>query len=169
MPGNNIDKDEFAALAKEILLSGHSFRYRARGFSMRPFILNDDVVEIQPVDPDDVRHGDMILCIPRADRLVLHRVIHISTRAGKQVFITQGDACAAQDEPVGSDQILGRAVEMERNGRRIPLDSWIFRCLMTGWRWLAPVRPLLLRLGYFVRRIVSIFHAPRIQKNNDPI
>ncbi|MBU0494840.1 MAG: S24/S26 family peptidase [Chloroflexi bacterium] len=134
-PVYEIGRADLGALAGEILGSGRSLRFRAPGSSMRPFIRDGDVLEVQPADASDIRRGDVILFLTMGDRVVAHRVIW----ASKDALMTQGDALARPDGRIGPEQVLGRVVAVERGGQRIRLDVGRQRWLGRLWLAFSPV------------------------------
>lgn len=102
-----------ATVIEEVLASGNAARFRARGDSMHPSIRSNDVIEIERVDPDSIRRGDVVLA--RLTRgLTAHRVVRV-TREGW--FITRGDNSSMDDEPFTARSLVGRV----RARRRSPV------------------------------------------------
>jgi hypothetical protein len=128
--------DAFEALTVQLLEQKHSVRFRASGSSMRPFILDGDSVEIQPVDPRTLKRSDIILCRLDSGRMLVHRVV----QARSAQLLTQGDALLAPDGWVGFEGVLGKAATLYRRNHRINLNApwWVG----LGWLWLglAPLR-----------------------------
>ena len=106
-------------------------RFRADGRSMYPTIKDGEAITVTPVEPSHVKRGDIILC--RFERgVVAHRVLRIAKRKASRshkdfvlttFFILRGDAAIACDEPVEPQQVLGKVISVERDGRSITLDS----------------------------------------------
>jgi hypothetical protein len=105
---------------------------------MRPFILDNDIVEITPILPTQLKRNDIVLCHLCSNRIVLHRVIKIQ----EQGLVIQGDAHAWPDGQVPRDQIMGRVSEVYRTGKRIPLDTPVRSFALSVWMWLTPLRKL---------------------------
>jgi hypothetical protein len=109
-----------------------AMRFRPLGGSMIPFLRAGDIVTIVPGKP--CRVGDIALWRQNGN-LMLHRVV--GKKCGS-VF-TKGDATDRLDSPVSSQDILGRAVSLERRGVTRPLDSLGSRllglafCLTVSW------------------------------------
>jgi signal peptidase I len=118
----------FPELITELLQDGFKVNFRAPGHSMFPTILANETIRVEPIDPSTVRSGDIILYRTNG-RLIAHRVIRIKIEALH--FIMRGDAATVCDEPVTSDQILGKVVSIERNGRSI--DPYTFRHKLSCW------------------------------------
>ena len=111
------DSQRFTQLAGEILHRGHSIRFPAEGFSMGRTIRDGETILVEPVQTGDIRRGDILLY--RWERGVrAHRVLRI--RRAESVFVLRGDA-GGEEEPVRPEEILGRAVSVERNGRPVRL------------------------------------------------
>ena len=108
-------------LTTELLSRGTTVRFRPSGRSMYPSIREGEVITVEPVAASDVKLADIVLY--RSERgLIAHRVVKIASRDAR-VFRLQGDASLSCDEPVAAERILGRVVEVERNGRSIALAN----------------------------------------------
>jgi len=90
--------------------------FQVRGVSMLPYIRDGDLIINRPVDPQDVRIGDIITFEHALDSalppLITHRVlrIYMDMRDGSRVFVAQGDNTDIEDRPVTGDAIVGRLV-----------------------------------------------------------
>lgn len=109
-------------LIKEFLVLGHAVRFRAKGTSMIPTIRDGEFITVCPVKPSDIRLHDIILYQSNTS-LTAHRVIRQQRATPNVVFITRGDASGSCDSPVESDQVFGKVICVDRNGRSIRLDS----------------------------------------------
>lgn len=96
----------------EVLGSGRSFRFAARGQSMTPFVRDGDVLTVVPLGSTQPRRGDVVACIDpaRAAGVVVHRVVS-ATAAG---YVLQGDALQEPDGVYRLEQILGLVREITR-------------------------------------------------------
>ena len=128
--------DTFETLAADLLAQQHSIRFRANGSSMRPFILDGDSVEIQPLRQPNFKRSDIVLYRLASGRLLLHRVVQVCRGS----LLIQGDALPAPDGWADGEQVLGKAVALYRNGKRIDLLSawWVEAGKL--WLGLAPLR-----------------------------
>lgn len=100
-----------AVLAKSAL-----FRFKARGFSMQPFIQDMDVITIYPCGSGRPSAGDVIaFCHPETQKLMLHRVIAKLPDG----CVTRGDSACEADGPIPFENILGMVKLVERDSRRV--------------------------------------------------
>ena len=141
MPERGVESDEFEALAVDILSAEHSLRFRARGRSMRPFIQNNDIIEVEGAVPGRLKRGDVVLCRLGNGRLVVHRIV----RLGEQAVLVQGDARAMPDGWTPFTQVLGRVTALDRAGRRLRLDSAWLSAAGRVWAILALLRRRLMK------------------------
>jgi signal peptidase I len=136
----------------EILQDGARVRMTATGSSMRPFIRDGDVVELEPLDPASVRPGDVVLALLENGKNVLHRV----ARAQEDRLILKGDALRSPDPPVLKDRLVARVASVHRGGRSLRLDNSFWR--LAGLLWsrssLGPV--LLWRFGRIRRALTGL-------------
>jgi len=83
-----------------------------------------------------------------------HSSTHSSTQASTNfktlnpqlIFILRGDASAACDNPVEAQQILGKVVSVEKNGRSIDLYSRRARILRVAYAWGSRFKRLILSI-----------------------
>lgn len=131
-------------LSTELLGRGKRVRFRAPGRSMYPTIRENEAITVEPVAPQDVKVGDIILY--RSEKsVVAHRVIQIEKVKGETLrFILREDTWGTLDAPVKADQILGKVVSVERAGRNI--DPYSMR---------AKVRLMVHTIGSRLKRYVS--------------
>jgi len=100
------------------------------GYSMMPLLRPGDVVKAQPVEPDRLRRGDLV--VVRLDKgLVTHRLVAMDAHG----WYTKGDNCRCADPPVTSQAILGRVVAIQRSGISMDLQShwWMVINRWLGW------------------------------------
>lgn len=114
---------ELNRLAAEILSSGSALHFRARGVSMRPCILDGDLLEVNTAPQEDLRIGDILLILPVRRQMLVHRVLRIKTDLGQKRFLLQGDAAPQPDGWLSYGQVLGRVVAIERAGKRWNLNT----------------------------------------------
>jgi signal peptidase len=79
--------------------------------SMVPTFNPGDLIITMPVEPEDVKSGDIVTFQPESDNptLITHRVISVGFALdGDTVFVTKGDANDAEDPSIRSDQVMGK-------------------------------------------------------------
>lgn len=106
------DSAQFAAACEALLQRGAKVRFRANGLSMRPNILNEDVVTVSPVEREELRVGDVALT-QGGDGFRVHRVSFSDGATGE--IITRADAGQEYDATV--NRVFGKVIAIERNGR----------------------------------------------------
>jgi signal peptidase I len=90
---------------------------------MYPTICDGDLITVESQKPSDICVGDIILYY-HENGVVAHRVVNIqvprsSVPSTQHLMLLRGDAAIKDDAPVSSEQILGKVVSIERNGRQI--------------------------------------------------
>jgi signal peptidase I len=131
-------------LSTELLGRGKRVRFRAPGRSMYPTIRENEAITVEPVAPQDVKVGDIILY--RSDEsVVAHRVMRIEKERSDTVrFILREDTLGTLDAPVEAEEVLGKVVSVERAGRNI--DPYSMR---------AKMRLLVHTIGSRLKRYIS--------------
>ena len=123
-----INSTEMLSLAGEILAQGHTLRFCAGGNSMHPLIQDGDILEVHPWRGEALHIGSVILYRSSANGLIAHRVFRLKRGEQGQVFFTGGYLANSQEvSVVHPEQVLGRVIQLERNGRRWRIDTPWFR------------------------------------------
>jgi hypothetical protein len=131
-------------LMQEIFARGMTFRFKATGGSMLPFIINGDVITFTPIANHTPRIGEVVAFIhPETNNLIVHRII--GQKGSSRLF--RGDAVTDQtDGLIPIQNLLGRVSQIERNGRQIWLGLGPERVLIA---WLSRLN-LLIPLGAWI-------------------
>ena len=126
-------------LLRATLAEGMPLRFRARGFSMDPFIRDDDVITVSPLADHSPGPGDVVAFIQgNAERLLVHRVIR--TRGSS--YVIKGDNSAGADGLIPGANILGWVKSVERNNQRVLLGFGPERVLiafLSRLGWMVPL------------------------------
>ena len=127
-------------------------RIPLEGDSMHPLIRRGrDPVTILPLSRK-LRRGDVVLFENPPGRYVVHRVYRLKDGAVQ----TLGDNCWNPDPWMAEKQVLGQAVQAERNGRKIPLDNRAARAFGRLWMALLPARRVYPRLRRLAGRALRM-------------
>ena len=140
-------------LLQAVLDKGAPFRFRAKGFSMSPFIKDDDIITVSPLKDDSIRSGDVVAFIrPEMINMVIHRVV------GKngEYFHIKGDNIPDTDELIPVTNIMGSVTRVERNGKEVFLGLGPERFLIA----------LLTRTGFLSQLLTPLWRLfrPLIKK-----
>jgi hypothetical protein len=117
------DSDLFVGLTRELLQRGCNVRFRASGTSMHPTIRDGEVLTVAPASGDTLAVGDVALCrVGR--RPTAHRVVSVQpSDDGRPVLHLRGDNLCSTDRPVRAEDVIGRVLTVNRDGRELPLDA----------------------------------------------
>jgi uncharacterized repeat protein (TIGR01451 family) len=117
MISSGADSKLFEGVVRELLESGLSVRFQARGASMSPVICDGDIVRVTPVIVSKLRKDDIVLAKTHYG-FRLHRLVMADH--ARDVFITRGDCGQENDPALDGAQILGLAQAKEvRIGRKV--------------------------------------------------
>jgi signal peptidase I len=135
-----LDSAGFLTMSTELLSRGHQLRFQALGSSMLPFIRSGQVIQVAPVQVEELRLHDVIFYRIQGPRLVAHRLVKKEKTQGGMKLLARGDSCSRSDvEVVESEQILGRVVSVELwKGKPLRIDAGWGRLLGI---WLARISP----------------------------
>jgi hypothetical protein len=139
-------------LLRAVLGKGVRVRFRAKGFSMSPFIKNEDVVTLSPLKDASPSVGDVIAFVTQGtDKLCVHRVV------GKKgdLWVAKGDNSSEADESVPIESILGFATRVERDGKEVFLGLGPERLLIAFLGDRGLLLPLLLPVVKLIRFLVK--------------
>jgi len=144
-----------AELLQAVMNRGARFRFQTRGFSMSPFVKNNDIVTIVPLHTSSPRLGEVVAIIhPETGRLIVHRIIG---KKGED-YLIKGDNTPDADGLIAASNILGRVKKVERNNRNVFLGLGPERLLisfLTRWRFLPLLRPVWRFVHPAFRRLIT--------------
>lgn len=103
-------------LMQAVFSKGACFRFQVKGFSMLPFIWDNDIVTLSPFcfSADDI--GKSVACVcPVGERLIVHRIV---ARNGDH-YLIKGDNCSGVDYFIDKKNILGYVTAIERNHKSV--------------------------------------------------
>ena len=119
------------SLFKELLENKMGIRFKAKGWSMFPFIRDGDFITVKPASFEEARIGDVLAYYNlKFNKITVHRLVKKGTIGRGQVLITKGDANRelTYDLPIYPvDCILGKVVAINRGNKSIRLGGWLCR------------------------------------------
>jgi len=133
-----LSNSDLLKLSGSLIERGASIRFRAKGFSMRPFIQDGDLITVSPLRNYPARVGDVVLYKTANDRAIVHRVILKTRIDGRAIFFVKGDANLSRPEEAARESVLGRVTAIERNGRERKLDTKLNRIIGLLFAGLSP-------------------------------
>ncbi len=126
--GLSIPGTVLVGIMQEVLSRGMSFRFRAGGFSMTPFIRDGDIISVSPLSSLLPGIGDVVAFLhPETKQLCIHRVLYRNNGA----LMIQGDNLPGNpDGMIPGGAIMGHVTLVERGGRSIRLGIGPERILL---------------------------------------
>jgi len=138
-------------LVKDVLSKRVECRFRAKGYSMSPFIKDGDVITLSSLQGDLPRIGDVVAFIhPVNDKLVIHRVIE--KRNGS--YCVMGDNALGMDGLIPANNILGCVKEINRDGKNLRIGLGPERFLIAFLNRRGLLFPLLVPVWKLIRPLV---------------
>ncbi len=147
-PLNNSD---LLKLSGDLLNRGTSIRFQAKGFSMRPFIREEDFITVSPIENSSISIGDVVFFVSADDQIIVHRVIRKYKKDGRVTLVVKGDASFGSPENVDIQNILGKVVAIERNGRERRLDTKLYRIIGLFFAGISPFNRWIYPIGSRVK------------------
>lgn len=139
-------------LLRAVLGKGMPFRFRAKGFSMSPFIKDGDVVTLSPMSAHSPRVGDVVAFLyPGSGKLAIHRVVE--KKGGSSLIM--GDNCPGPDGMIPAKNILGCVRKVERDGKKVYLGLGPERFVIAFLTRRRLLFPLLLPVWKLIRAILK--------------
>ncbi len=114
---------------------------------MRPFIRDGDFIVVSPIENSSIKTGDVVFCITTENKVIVHRVIkkYKKDKDNRITTLIIGDATFSSPEMVEMQDVLGKVVDVERNGRKkrldtkfFPIKSLLFAGISPFSRWTYP-------------------------------
>jgi signal peptidase I len=111
--------DMIKEVGSSLLAEGKTLKIKADGYSMFPAIRPGNTVYIEPLTGERDPEPGEIIAWKRDTGFIVHRLVKIIREENKVCFITRGDSCANEDNPIVKDQIAGKVVRTEAaSGKR---------------------------------------------------
>jgi signal peptidase I len=141
-------------LLRSVIDKGFLFRFRARGDSMVPFIMHDDLVTIAPLKNSLPHTGDVVaFSFQRPDKLIIHRIVK---RKG-DYFLLKGDNLSYIDGLIHKSNIIGYVTKIERKGKQVLLGLGIEKYIIAVLTRSGSVYQLILPFWRFIRPFIRRF------------
>jgi signal peptidase I len=115
---NNINRsrDILKNVGFNLLAEGKTIRIKAHGYSMYPAIKPGSIILIEPISLKGKPVPGEIIAIKREDGLVVHRLVRLEKKDGKEFFVARGDSNSMADNPEKIGRIAGRIIRAETSG-----------------------------------------------------
>lgn len=128
---------------------------QTKGFSMWPFVKENDKIIIKRLRVQDLKIGDIILYKDKAKgQNICHRLVKKTYSENGIILFTRGDASDFLSELVPGHNFIGRVVGIVRNGRVLNLSSR--QQIIFNW---------LIAKFYVIYRALIIFLKQKIRQN----
>jgi len=116
-------------LSKDIFRKGKSIRFQAKGWSMRPFIRDGDFIVVSPIEDSSIKTGDVVFYLTTENKVIVHRVIkkYKKDKDNRIMMFIKGDAAFSSPEKTEMQNVLGKVIAVERNGRKKRLDTKLYK------------------------------------------
>lgn len=121
-----ISNSALIEVIKGVMGKGASFRFKASGWSMSPFIRDGDILTLIPVKSGP-SIGDVVAFInPANGKLIVHRLI--GKRNGLYTF--KGDNLKEIDGTMPYESILGKVSGVERRNKKVHIGLGLERLII---------------------------------------
>ena len=117
MPKSNeiaLSSVALSEVACAVLSKKASLRLKVKGFSMSPFIKDEDIVTLSPLYNGFGLGSSVAFVHPQTEKFIIHRIV------GKKgnCYLIKGDRVPEADGLIPGNNLLGIVTKIERNGRR---------------------------------------------------
>ena len=130
------------ATVKEELMRSGNIMFPNKGVSMRPLIRQGkDLMIIEKRENYRLKKHDIVLFERKNGALVLHRISDVLDDG----YMILGDNCIDK-EYVREESVLGLMTGLLRNGKKIDLDSIVYKTYVKFWTGIYPLRRMLMKL-----------------------
>jgi hypothetical protein len=138
--GLPLSGEALSAILSDVLGKGLPFRFKAKGFSMSPFLKDGDVLTVSPLPGLGPRTGDIVAFRhPKNGLVAVHRIV----RRASGVLVLKGDNSPEADGPLPAGSVLGIVTAVERSGRPVRLGSGTSRAALALFSRAGVLAPLL--------------------------
>jgi signal peptidase I len=122
---------------------------------MHPFVQDRDFITVSPVEDSSIKIGDVVFYSTAEDRIIVHRVIWKYRKDGRVTMLIKGDATSGFPEKVDIQNIFGKVVAIERNGKKKKIDTKFYRIKGMFFAGISPLINWLYAIGSKVKRSIG--------------
>lgn len=113
----SLSGEALGGILADVLGKGLPFRFKAKGFSMSPFLKDGDVLTVSPLGGRRPKLGDIIAFRhPETGLVAVHRIVRAPSGG---TMLLKGDNSPDADGPIPAGTALGIVTGVERSGRRV--------------------------------------------------
>ena len=152
MEQKNISGIDFEQLASGLLEEGNMLRFRAHGNSMLPFVKNNDIIVVSPIESNNIKKGDIIFYQGKGGSPIAHRVISLT--AGNEFIFVRGDGYIGGTEKIPVEKVTGIVCKIERNNKTIEQRKTSYRFMVWCWTKIQTIRWLLFRIKRKLKSVI---------------
>ena len=132
-----IDKAVMMEEIRQLVAEGMSATITVKGNSMNPFIVDGrDRITLGPFADEELRRGCVALVRDVRGEYLVHRVI---AREGDMVTLL-GDGNLRMTEKAHVSEVIALMRSVERKGRTVSVESFVWKAYSWLWMLLEPVR-----------------------------
>lgn len=141
-----VSNSDLMDLLRPMFREGKTIRIRIKGMSMYPMLRNDrDVAAIRRTDHPAV--GEVVLAEVQKGRYVLHRII---SKDGDRLILMGDGNLIVREECLLSD-VMGKVVQIIRNGHAIDPEKRQWRLYRWIWMRILPLKRVIFCISSFMR------------------
>ena len=157
----HIPNNIFFAEIQAQIQQGKKVKIRVRGYSMMPFIRNNDEALLIPPTPEHIKKGTPVVALTDEMGIVLHRIYHIE---GNRITLL-GDGNVNQFEHTSPDRIIATVSHYYRGKHTIKVNSWYMYLIGRLWMAAHPWRRKVLTLAWRIKGVLTkVFSMLRLTK-----
>ena len=141
---------------EKLLKEGNNIQFKPQGYSMYPVLVpgRDEVIVTPIEESQELKRGQVVLYRRykyngEKDILVLHRI----WRVNEQGIYLVGDNQKEVEGPLKKSQILGVAITIIRNGKKINTDNLLYSFMTRIWLLLRPIRPVISKTAAYFKKL----------------
>lgn len=141
---------EISDSVSELIDKGATVPLYVSGNSMNPFLISRrDIVWLSSCTASCLKVGKIILFRRTDGSLVLHRIVKLLTDGR---IVVGGDAQTWTEE-ITEKHIVAVVTGIQRKGRKRSVDSAYWRAVDTVWKMLTPLRSIIMRVWFKIKRM----------------
>ena len=151
-----VDTAEYMGMLRKLIGQGHRVSIRVAGNSMSPFLKHGRDTVFFAAPDSEIKKGDIVFYTRPNGQYIMHRVCRVNPDGSLDI---SGDAQCVMECGVPREAVFARVVEAERDGKLIAPGDRCWDFFSGFWVDSFAVRPLLLRSGSAVMRIIKSFRG----------
>lgn len=107
---------------EQLLGNKRQVRIKVGGYSMYPYLRNEDIITVERCSFSELKKGDIIV-FKSNNKWIAHRLLKKSSGGNNNTLTARGDTCAKKDPPITENNYIGKVISYSRKSKKKNINN----------------------------------------------